>query len=173
MRHGMGERLPAVELVGTAQRLADDVLFPAALRTDAADVVPGELLDALADAGLYGITGPASAGGLGADAPTVWAVAEALASGCLTTTFVWAQHNGVVRAVAASENAAMQDWIEPVSHLCGPYFSSWSRRRFTSSAASRRCGAIRMVFFNSLPASTKSPSFTGRRSIAFRRECSY
>lgn len=114
MRHGMGERLPAVELVGTAQRLADDVLFLAALRTDAADVVPVELLDALADAGLYGITGPASAGGLGADAPTVWAVAEALASGCLTTTFVWAQHNGVVRAVAASENAAMQDWIEPL-----------------------------------------------------------
>ena len=41
-----------MDILGTAQRLADDVLFPAALATDAADVVPVELLDALADAGL-------------------------------------------------------------------------------------------------------------------------
>ena len=68
-----------MHIVGTAQRLADDELFPAALTTDATDTLPIELLDALADAGLYGLTGPASAGGAEADFPSVCAVVEALA----------------------------------------------------------------------------------------------
>jgi len=97
------EQLP-VDIAETARRLADETLFPAALATDAADVVPVELLDALADAGLYGLTGPAASGGLGADFPTACAVVEALASGCLTTTFVWVQHIGVVLAATASQN---------------------------------------------------------------------
>jgi hypothetical protein len=63
-----------VDPVGTAQALADEVLFPAALETDAADVVPVRLLDALADAGLYGV-------GAETDFATVCAVQEALASG--------------------------------------------------------------------------------------------
>jgi len=41
-----------VDAVAVARRLADDVLFPAALETDAADVVPRELLDALAEGGV-------------------------------------------------------------------------------------------------------------------------
>src|SRR4051794_6538521 len=93
------------ELVETAQRLADDVLFPAALATDAADAVPVELLDALAAAGLYGLSARA-------DFETACAAVEALASGCLTTTFVWVQHLGAVRAAAASENAAVRAWVE-------------------------------------------------------------
>ena len=36
---------PVADIVEVAQRLADDVLFPAALATDASDTVPGELLD--------------------------------------------------------------------------------------------------------------------------------
>lgn len=37
---------------------------------------------------------------------------ETLASGCLTTTFVWAQHLGTVRAVAASSHEALrQRWL--------------------------------------------------------------
>jgi len=90
-----------VEIVEAAERIADEVLFPAALATDASNLVPGELLDALADAGLYGIVAPKDAGGLDADFGTVCAVQEALASGCLTTAFVWAQHLGLVRALAA------------------------------------------------------------------------
>jgi alkylation response protein AidB-like acyl-CoA dehydrogenase len=104
-----------VSVVETAQRLADEVLFPAALATDAADAVPVELLDALADAGLYGLAGPTAAGGLDADFGTVCAVVEALASGCLTTAFVWVQHLGAVLAVASSENAALRDeWLRPL-----------------------------------------------------------
>jgi alkylation response protein AidB-like acyl-CoA dehydrogenase len=102
-----------VDVVKTAQQLADEVLFPAALATDAADAVPVELLDALAEAGLYGLAGPAAAGGLDADFETACAVVEALASGCLTTAFVWVQHLGAVLAVASSDNAALRDaWLE-------------------------------------------------------------
>jgi hypothetical protein len=63
----------------------------------------------LADAGLYGIPGPEWAGGVEADFLTTCAVAEALASGCLTTAFVWMQHLGAVRAAAASETPAVRD----------------------------------------------------------------
>lgn len=92
-----------MDFVAEAQRIADDVLFPAAPSTDAVATVPVELLDALAAAGLYGLEG--------ADFPAVCSVVEALSSGCLTTTFVWVQHLGAVRAAASSENAAMSDWL--------------------------------------------------------------
>jgi alkylation response protein AidB-like acyl-CoA dehydrogenase len=100
-----------VDVVATAERLADEVLFPAALKTDRADAVPVELLDAVAEAGLYGLSGPAGAGGLEADFQTVCAVVERLTSGCLTTTFVWAQHLGAVLAAATSENKAVHHWL--------------------------------------------------------------
>ena len=106
-----------MDLVETAQQLADEVLFPAALATDAADTLPVELLDALAAAGLYGLAGPAAAGGLDADFATVCGVVEALASGCLTTAFVWVQHLGAVLAVASTENTALRDeWLGPLCH---------------------------------------------------------
>jgi alkylation response protein AidB-like acyl-CoA dehydrogenase len=106
----MGE----AEIVGLAMRIADEVLFPAALATDAADTLPLGLLDAFAEAGLYGLSGPVSEGGLDADLSTVCSVIEALSSGCLTTTFVWVQHVGAVRAAAASENEAMRAWVAPL-----------------------------------------------------------
>lgn len=102
------------QIVSVALQLADDVLFPRALETDAAETVPRDLLDLLADAGLYGLSGPAWAGGIDADFGTACAVFEALAGGCLTTTFVWAQHIGAVRAATASESPAMRDWVEPL-----------------------------------------------------------
>jgi hypothetical protein len=102
-----------VNVVERAQRLADEVLFPAALTTDVADVVPVELLDELAAAGLYGLSGPGWAGGDDADFGSVCASVEALASGCLTTAFVWVQHVGAVHAASSSENEAMRDWLLP------------------------------------------------------------
>ena len=100
-----------MDVLEVARRLADVTLFPAALDTDAADTVPVELLDALADAGLYGLVGPASSGGLGADFPTTCGVVERLASGCLTTTFVWTQHLSGLMAAASTENDAIRKWV--------------------------------------------------------------
>jgi alkylation response protein AidB-like acyl-CoA dehydrogenase len=107
-------RRVALNLVDLAQRIAEDVLFPAALATDSASVLPVELLDALADAGFYGLTGPRSAGGAEADFRTACGVVEAISSGCLTTAFVWAQHIGAVIAAASSENPAIAEWVAPL-----------------------------------------------------------
>jgi alkylation response protein AidB-like acyl-CoA dehydrogenase len=105
----------APDIVAIADHIADEFLFPAALDTDRAGVVPKRLLDALADAGLYGLSAPVEAGGLDADFATLCAVMERLGSGCLTTTFVWVQHVGVVRAVAVSENDALTRWVAPLA----------------------------------------------------------
>ena len=95
-------------VVARAREIAEDLLFPRASETDAAELVPRENLDALAAAGLYGLTGPRAVGGLDADFETYLGVIDALASGCLATTFIWLQHPGVVRAVAGA-NAALRD----------------------------------------------------------------
>jgi alkylation response protein AidB-like acyl-CoA dehydrogenase len=97
---------PAV--LGVARRLADEILFPAAMNVDAADRVPAAQFDALAEAGLYGLAGPADCGGLTADAATLCDVTEIMAGGCLATTFVWTQHHSAVRALAGSANSGLR-----------------------------------------------------------------
>lgn len=100
---------PGAPYVETARRFADEVLFPAALATDASDVVPRELLDGLASRGLYGV-------GADADFGTSCAVLEELASGCLTTAFLWMQHLGLVHTLAASGPAAVAArWLTPLA----------------------------------------------------------
>jgi alkylation response protein AidB-like acyl-CoA dehydrogenase len=98
--------VPYVEI---ARRVADEVLFPAALSTDASDVVSRELLDGLASAGLYGV-------GADADFGTTCAVQEELASGCLTTAFLWMQHLGLVHTLASSGPAGVAArWLAPLA----------------------------------------------------------
>jgi alkylation response protein AidB-like acyl-CoA dehydrogenase len=100
--------------VDVARRLADEVLFPAALEVDRSGEVPTSHLDALADAGLYGLVGPRQEGGVGADDATRLAVTEALAGGCLSTAFLWVQHLGAVVAVDRTENGPLR------TRLLGP-----------------------------------------------------
>jgi len=121
---------PTGGIVETARRLADDVLFPGALEVDASELVPVERLDALAAAGLYGLAGPREAGGLGADLRTFTGVMEALAGGCLTTAFVWAQHHGTVRTLAAAPPALRSEWLGPLcagEHRSGAAFAGLRR----------------------------------------------
>ena len=102
------------DIIATAQRLADDVLFPAAAAVDRADAVPVDHFDRLAEAGLYGLEGPASAGGLDADRATAGLVLEALAGGCLSTAFVWAQHQGLIRLLATEAGPELRErWLGP------------------------------------------------------------
>lgn len=109
------EQVSSSPLVTTAQQLADDVLFPKALGLDASGRLPIEQLDRIAEAGLYGLTGPSELGGAGADTSTLLAVIEALASGCLTTCFIWVQHQGGCRATAASTGQVRSDFAEGLS----------------------------------------------------------
>jgi alkylation response protein AidB-like acyl-CoA dehydrogenase len=103
------------ELLHLAGDLAEHTLFPGALETDRASVVPLERLDALAQAGLYGLFGPLEAGGLDADPATGGLVTEVLAGGCLTTAFVWTQHHSAVLAVTRASSEALRDeWLGPL-----------------------------------------------------------
>ena len=83
------------DLTDRARRIAATVLLPDAAAVDAADTVPAAHLAALDEAGITG---------LAAALPSLaerMAVTEALASGCLATTFVWLQHQGALATVAA------------------------------------------------------------------------
>ena len=97
------------EMLRRAQSLADELLFPAAQDVDRAEIVPTGHLVALADAGLFGISGPVSHGGSALDRGHAWRTVAALFSGCAATSFVWAQHQGVVRNVARSTNVDLRE----------------------------------------------------------------
>jgi alkylation response protein AidB-like acyl-CoA dehydrogenase len=98
-----------------AAELAEDVLLPAAMEVERTGQIPASHLDLLAARGLYGLSGPPEADGLGVDAATAARVIEILASGCLSTAFVWLQHHGAVRSVAASGNDDVRaKWLGPL-----------------------------------------------------------
>ncbi|HEY1539346.1 MAG TPA: acyl-CoA dehydrogenase family protein [Solirubrobacteraceae bacterium] len=99
------------ELEQAAARIADEVLFTAALAVDATGEIPASHFDALAAAGLYGIAGPPHAGGSDLDLQAQRRIRELLAGGCLTTAFVWAQHHGVVRSVRNAGGAIADAWL--------------------------------------------------------------
>lgn len=100
-----------------AARIAEEVLFPAALEVDRADRVPASHLDRLAADGFYGVAAPPEEGGLGAENLAVAAdLVQTLASGCLTTAFVWIQHHGCVRAAATSPHSGVRErWLTPLA----------------------------------------------------------
>ena len=94
--------------VDRARELGARVFAPAAMQVEAAHRVPPEHLDLLAAEGFYGLAGPREAGGLDMPFPAACRIIEILAGACLSTTFVWMQHHGVVRAVAGTDNAALR-----------------------------------------------------------------
>lgn len=112
----MSEVAGGVKVLDVATRIAEEVLFPAALQVESADAVPASHLDELAAAGLYGLVGPAEISGLDVpDLATMCRVTEILAGGCLSTTFVWSQHHSAVRGTMNSSNAAVrEEWLAPL-----------------------------------------------------------
>jgi alkylation response protein AidB-like acyl-CoA dehydrogenase len=104
-----------VDIVAAARQLADETLFPDAMRVDQSDTLPTDHLDALAGAGLYGAAAAAQAGGLGLDLRTLGAVIEEVASGCLATAFVWIQHFGLMMTLASGGAPAdlTAAWLGP------------------------------------------------------------
>ena len=91
----------ARDVLSVARELADQVLFPGAMRVDRLDVLPEALLDGLALAGLYGAPAPAEVGGLGLSLTEVGRVVEELASGCLAAAFVLIQHFRLLATLAS------------------------------------------------------------------------
>jgi alkylation response protein AidB-like acyl-CoA dehydrogenase len=96
-------------LLATARALAEDVLFPGARAVDTADRVPASHLELLATGGFYGPPRDTPF-------PEFCRVVETLASGCLTTAFVWLQHLGGLWAAADSSRPGVREhWYEPLS----------------------------------------------------------
>lgn len=103
------------DVIDSARWIADEVFFPAAAKVDADGAVPGSHFDVLAEHGFYGLVAPAEQGGVGADLSTATAVMETLASGCMTTTFTWAQHHGAVIALQGTTNADLRThYLKPL-----------------------------------------------------------
>jgi alkylation response protein AidB-like acyl-CoA dehydrogenase len=107
------DRGTGAHLVDAARSVATSTLFPRAQETDQAERVPQENLDALADAGLFGLAGPQDDGTTSARPPVVRAVHEALAGACGATFFVWAQHHTPVRLLTRTENVGLRGrWLD-------------------------------------------------------------
>lgn len=95
--------------VERAQEIADEVLFPSASTVDAEGVIPRSHFDLLAAEGFYGLAAPVEHGGPDLTFGERARVFEALASGCLTTAFTWAQHHGVVRGLATTDRPELRE----------------------------------------------------------------
>lgn len=89
-----GPPAPAPSSEDLASRLSrlSSQFFADAEMVDASESIPEDHLEALAAAGMYGMFAPVTEGGLGLSFPEMCTVMEDLASSCLATTFVLAQH---------------------------------------------------------------------------------
>ncbi|MFV2101599.1 acyl-CoA dehydrogenase family protein [Micromonospora sp. LOL_024] len=106
----------SAKVLDRAERIAEEVLFPAAETVDASDSVPASHLDLLAAEGCYGVAGPPEYSEMSAeDTATAARVTEIIASGCLNTAFVWAQHHSAVMAATHSQRPGIaEQWLEPL-----------------------------------------------------------
>ncbi|MDQ3304689.1 MAG: acyl-CoA/acyl-ACP dehydrogenase [Actinomycetota bacterium] len=93
--------------VQAAIGLAAELLAPAAERVDV-EGVPASYVEALAQAGLLGVYGPADAGGAEVPAPAARRVTEVLSGADGATWFVWTQHATPVRALVRSGNVELR-----------------------------------------------------------------
>jgi alkylation response protein AidB-like acyl-CoA dehydrogenase len=130
--------------VATARLLAEEVLIPHAEKTDQAALVPRSNLDALAEAGLFGM----ACHGAGSPAPAMRQVQEALAGACGATYFVWAQHHSPVRMLHSTENTELADrWLGPLCHgsaIAGVAFAYLRRPGLPAVSAERVAGGWRV-----------------------------
>jgi alkylation response protein AidB-like acyl-CoA dehydrogenase len=96
------------ERLDQLRRIADEVLFPAALEVDRTGEVPASHWGRLAAEGFYGLAAPAELGGPGLELPEIVEGIEVMAGGCLATAFTWFQHHGVVFATSFTGNADLR-----------------------------------------------------------------
>ena len=97
-----GNFVRVTSMLERAHTIAEEVLFPRALDVDAGGVIPGSHFDLLAEQGFYGLASQPETTSLNG-------IFEVLAGGCLTTTFTWIQHHGLVRALASTANGELRE----------------------------------------------------------------
>lgn len=89
--------------VDSAARLAREVLAVHAADVDATGRFPRESVDALAKAGLMGLTIPTAQGGKGQGMRAFAAVAEELAAACGSTAMIYVMHVAAAQAVGSGQ----------------------------------------------------------------------
>ncbi len=97
------------DMVDRAARIADEVLSPAADEVDRTGTIPDGHFSRLAEAGFYGLVAPPEFGGAGVEFTDFLTIIETLAVGCVTTTFTWLQHHGLVMGLAMTPNAELRE----------------------------------------------------------------
>ncbi|MEV0766530.1 acyl-CoA dehydrogenase family protein [Nocardia sp. NPDC050435] len=88
--------------IALAEDITSKVLAPNAAEVDRTGHIPNAHFAELAARGFYGFPGA------GFTLEEAFEAGTALISGCLATGFVWAQHVGALRAVAASDNEELK-----------------------------------------------------------------
>ncbi|MDX1934070.1 MAG: acyl-CoA dehydrogenase family protein [Capsulimonadales bacterium] len=97
------------EYLDRARGIADTVLEPRAEEIDRNRRFPRENLDALAQAGLVGVTTPKEWGGLGLSGAFQRRFTETLTAACGTTWFILTQHLGACGQIANSANPSLRE----------------------------------------------------------------
>src|SRR5579862_8020768 len=80
------------KIIETVRKVADEAIAPRAADTDRDAVFPRESLNALAAAGLFGLTVPREFGGMGEGLRTMTAVLDEIAQRCASTAMVYKMH---------------------------------------------------------------------------------
>jgi alkylation response protein AidB-like acyl-CoA dehydrogenase len=93
--------------VRSVLRSLTEELWATSSEVEASPAVLASHLDALAAAGFYGIFAPAAEGGLGLGYADACVAVEELASGCIASTFLWAQHLRLLNAMLGPETPAI------------------------------------------------------------------
>lgn len=101
----------AQEHAARGARIAADVASPHAADVDEHARFPSESMEALADAGLYGLCLSREVGGKGEDMRAFAAVVEELSGACGSTAMVFVMHTAAAQAIATSSKLADRDSI--------------------------------------------------------------
>ncbi|MBC8136397.1 MAG: acyl-CoA/acyl-ACP dehydrogenase [Fibrella sp.] len=96
-------------LLATAKQICDTIIEPRAESVDNGGANPGENLQALADAGLVGVTTPVEWGGSACSGAFQREFTEALTAACGTTWFILTQHLGSCGTIAGSKNQTLRE----------------------------------------------------------------
>jgi alkylation response protein AidB-like acyl-CoA dehydrogenase len=100
------------EALRTARHLAESVLLPAATAIDRTGIYPGDIMHALAEAGLMGIAIPQAEGGLDLSYRAQSELFSILTEGCLAASFILTQHHSCTSLFAASPNKEVRSrWL--------------------------------------------------------------
>ncbi|MCA4994221.1 hypothetical protein HWD35_05805 [Tsukamurella tyrosinosolvens] len=95
----------SAEILEASERVAEHLLRPNACAIDQGNAIPPGHFAALTDAGLFGV--------LAADEPLplIFDVGETLVAACLSTGFVWAQHQGATLRILRAPAAIREEWL--------------------------------------------------------------